>query len=115
MEDMSRSQESKYDVIDIWRLHVIGKFLYEMIKINLTCIHYIPHCHKTFEYKFCITPKSSNQSTGYIGYSVLIGCLSSMSTKIQLKSFITAWTRNEIIQVLQNDNDVPDKLLIYVS
>jgi hypothetical protein len=36
--------------------------------------------------EFC-TPKSFIQKTGYIGFSVLIGCFSGTSTKIILKTY----------------------------
>lgn len=40
-----------------------------------------PYNHTTSQYEFCTnTPKSSNQKTIYIGYSIPIGCFSSTST-----------------------------------
>ena len=53
------------------------------IKINkiTVCLTTLTQSYNFIEYEFyTCTPKSSNQNTVYIGYSIPIGCFSSTST-----------------------------------
>lgn len=57
-----------------------------------------------YQYTFhTFTPKSSNQSTLYIWYIVLIGCFSSTNAKIVFKTFTNV--RSDLCKIIQFSNE----------
>ena len=111
-------------------MQVLLKFSYLYFKVNKYCVLYNIEIeckmirNKTYKYKEMLiviysrpeskclahTPKSSNQNAVFIGYDILIGWFSSMSTK--LESLVTIRT-DDLLVMLWMSYIIQDKIHQY--